>query len=355
MGKTLVIYFINILLLSIFGIYFTNKGKNRTNKIWLCFIAFIQLSLLSMFRINIGIDYKSYKNIFNEISILPFNQINEHEIEIGYGLLNKIVSIYTDNFGVLIAICSIITVGIMIFVIYKNSTSYALSIYLYVALSFYYMAYNLTRQGIAISITIVGIKYIKEKKLIKYLLVILLASTFHYSALIMIPIYFISRIKLTNIKVVIFSIITFILHTFLYDIINIGVKIFPQYSPYVGSEFFKGVSINSIVLPFIIFIVLYLFKRFLISENKTNQIYINMSFYSLLLSILQTKVGILDRLPYYFNIFSILSLPILINCFKTKSQRILATVILIIFGITYNIYYFTTDYHGLIPYQSIFN
>lgn len=52
---------------------------------------------------------------------------------------------------------------------------------------------NGVRQFAAMAIWLLGIRYIVESKFVKYILIILLASAFHRSALILIPLYFVTK------------------------------------------------------------------------------------------------------------------------------------------------------------------
>ena len=51
---------------------------------------------------------------------------------------------------------------------------------------------------IAISICLMGFKYVLERKLYYYIIFILLAMTFHTTAIIMLPMYWLNKINLEN-------------------------------------------------------------------------------------------------------------------------------------------------------------
>ncbi len=322
------IYFLNIILLMVFAIYFYNKN-NIINK-------------------------NSYSKHFFEISKLKFEEVLKYQFEYGFSILNKVVSYFTNNFQLLIIICSFITIGFVSFSIYKNSTHKFYSFFLYITLSFYYSSFNLIRQGVSIAISLLGLKYLIERNFLKYLLVILIAASFHYSVLIMIPIYFIANINLTYKKFIFFLSFSFIVYIFLDDIVKFGIKIFPTYEPYLYTEFLQGKTFSSIILPLFIFLILIIFRKYILYQNKKNMIYLNIAYFCLLISLFQTKIGILDRFPYYLNAISIFSIPILIDCFKDRAQKNLVAGLIIIFGILYNIYSFISGFYGVVPYESIF-
>lgn len=348
------IYFLNIILLMVFAIYFYNKNNIQNNNLLFCTIIFFQLFFISAFRYNIGVDYNSYSKHFFEISKLKFGEVFQYQFEYGFSILNKIVAYFTGNFQILVIICSFITIGFVSFSIYKNSTHKFYSFFLYITLSFYYSSFNLIRQGIAIAISLLGLKYLIERKFLKYLFIILIASSFHYSVLIMIPIYFIANINLTYKTFIFFISFSFLVYIFLDDIVKIGMKIFPTYESYLYTDFLQGKTFNSIILPLFIFLILIIFRKYILYQNKKNMIYLNISYFCLLISLFQTKIGILDRFPSYLNAISIFSIPILIDCFKDRAQKNLVAGLIIIFGILYNIYSFISGFYGVVPYESIF-
>ena len=70
-----------------------------------------------------------------------------------------------------------------------------LSLFVYIASGIYTVSMNGIRQSLAAAIIFAATKYILDGNFKKFLLVILLASTIHQTALIFIPIYFIVRRK----------------------------------------------------------------------------------------------------------------------------------------------------------------
>ena len=52
-------------------------------------------------------------------------------------------------------------------------------------------------RGVALSIFIYSIRFIENRKFIRYLLCILLAATFHFSAFILVFVYFVRYIRLS--------------------------------------------------------------------------------------------------------------------------------------------------------------
>ena len=118
--------------------------------------------------------------------------------EYGYFVWQVIVSIFTPNRYVFILL-TILTIYLLFFrVMKKYMLEYPLSVILFMGMLFYFSMTYL-REVFGIAILWQGIHYIWERKLWKYMLVVLLAASFHTSILIVLLFYFIPLIGLTSI------------------------------------------------------------------------------------------------------------------------------------------------------------
>ena len=97
-----------------------------------------------------------------------------------------------------VMICSIITLVPMIWLFYKYSADFSLSIFLLFSMGIYATTLNGIRQYVSTGILLFGTKYLFSEKKIdfwKYLLIVFIASLIHSSAWMMIPLYFLCRRK----------------------------------------------------------------------------------------------------------------------------------------------------------------
>ena len=96
--------------------------------------------------------------------------------------------------------------GLILLSVYrKYSISYITSVFLFIASSDYISwMFNGTRQFLAVTIIFAGTGWMVEKKHVRVILLILLASQFHKSALLMIPIYLIAQGRAWNSRTILF-------------------------------------------------------------------------------------------------------------------------------------------------------
>ena len=93
---------------------------------------------------------------------------------------------------------SVLIIVFLSTLIKKQSIYPFLSIWLYITLGIFQTQMNMSRNAIAILICYLVFRYIREQKLVRYLLCVLLAMTFHTSSILFLPFYWIARkVKLT--------------------------------------------------------------------------------------------------------------------------------------------------------------
>ena len=155
-------------------------------------IALLFLILVSGLRYEFGADYVSYYSIFNDIKD---NNINVYiqGLEKGYVYLNKIIVFFNLDF---MWIFFIIT-SLNLFLIYKiliylevDSKDYWFILFLYlISINYYFYHLSMLRQSVAIYLFIFSLKYLYEKKLYKFILIIMIGVCFHKSAILLLGIY----------------------------------------------------------------------------------------------------------------------------------------------------------------------
>ena len=143
---------------------------------------------------SLGTGYFYFYDIINKDSFLEilqnFGKKKYANFEIGFVLFCKFIGTLCSNHQIMLfasALVSVVPVG---YYIYKNSKNAWLSMMVYMALPFFGPAYfSAIRQGLAIGFVVYSYELIKRKKLIGFILVILLASTFHSSAIVTLVAY----------------------------------------------------------------------------------------------------------------------------------------------------------------------
>jgi len=361
-----------LLLLAV--LMFINGETKFKRKAYLA-IVFILLFFISAFRsINIGNDTATYVKMFDIFGSANNIFDLDTRIEIGYIIFNKILYHMTSNPLILFIVTSAFILGSYLKFIYKNSNMIWLSVLLLINLRLFYFTLSGIRQSIAIAIVLLGYEYIKSRKLIKFIIVILIASLFHYSAIVFLIVYPISKIKFSYLVVILQAIIGVALY-FAFDIlINFAFRLFPQYQAYTASGYFDGnVRIASILNFFVILSILLLglftkLGKHKLPANETNRVYnANLDLYylnedNLLLHIISLGVisyfiainaSLLDRVAMYFFIFTIILVPKAISNIRNRKMLTLVTYLIVVLTFVYNItiLLYRPEWQHVYPYE----
>src|SRR5699024_9204062 len=126
----------------------------------------------------------------------------------------------------------------IVFVFYHYSSMIELSLYVYITGGLFLVSMNGVRQVLAAAVAFAAIRYLINGHFIKYSLIVLLASTFHQSALVLIPIYFLVRFKAWSkmtVVVIILSVLAVISFEQFTEILFVALED-TQYSNYEGFD-----------------------------------------------------------------------------------------------------------------------
>lgn len=207
-------YYILMLVLILLSAFFQKKGyryvygrKGKSVELSLLVSCMILFFFAAMRAVSVGADTRQYQIVFELCSEEKWSALaaseahqgwfNLKDIEIGYKFYNKLLSCIWDNPQMITIANSFFIMFPLYRLIKKYSSNYWLSIFLFFTMGFYQTSLNLTPSAIASLIALNGLEYIRKKKILPYVGCILLASVFHYSAFLFLPLYFCDYLKLT--------------------------------------------------------------------------------------------------------------------------------------------------------------
>lgn len=341
---------LNFLSLFIYGILFLNKYTKQKFKNVFLLILTIQMTLIVGLRSNeIGIDSIRYTRHFLAVSNYDtMQEILDSSSEIGYILLQRIISMFTDRYSVLFMIVAFSSYSILAFFIKKYSSNYFLSYFLFITLGFFHFSFSGMRQTIALAIGFIAFHYAFEKKPKSFLITVIIAMVFHSSAIIILLVYPLLNIKLNNIYIVLASlgyIIVYILR------FRIGEFLTIYYYDDRANIMLERFNVSTGLGGLALFIILLLILGFILHPPLTeeeNQLF-NGTFLTTILSLyLQTLSSfsyLFTRLNLYYFIYLLVFIPMLFNKSKyylfqnIKINGLLKITLLLSLIIFFSIYY----------------
>lgn len=316
----------------------SKRLDSQKKNIFFLVLFFLIIGFLTASRTyGTGTDTEMYMREFISISRTKWNsKIIGGYYEPLYVVFNILLSYLSNNPRILIVTSSIFITFSFYKFIKDNSKNYLLSVIMFIGLLIFYGTMNTIRQYIAISIILLGFDFVKNKKLLPYLLVVLTAYMFHSSALVGLIIYPLYHLKYSPFRVFLIFMVAFISNIFVSDLINYIYGIIGRvnyYSSRVGQE-----NIANLIYMFLYF-VMYLFSIFEMKKSKLknehNNFYLYIFIMSSAFSLVAMNMNVLSRATLYFNIFSIICLPNVIseNIYDRRNKMAVNLIVIMMFTV----------------------
>jgi transmembrane protein EpsG len=337
------------------------KLSDPPSRVFINIFIFLSLVILSTIRNEVGDDFDGYRDFY-------FAPGWDVEMEYIYIIIARFLRFFSLPFAFFLGLMALLTIGFIWWGLRKHADFFYMSLILFVLLGMYIYSFNIVRHFVALSIIFCfGLEQIKQQNFKKYLLVVCIAGLFHASAFFCLPLYFILWRHYPAWACILFVVIAFCLNAGLgTQAIVSGLSIFlpPKYAGYLQ---FLPDYINALDEPFylkilnnldkiIICVILMVNRSRLVAINKYNIVLINFFYLNLLFSFFSRGIGPLQRIGFYFSIFSILAIPLVIYLGKNKTQKALISGGLIIAYMAFFILFFLEkNIGGGIPYKTIFN
>lgn len=263
--------------------------------------------------------------------------------ELGWIYFNKIVSLIYTNFQFFLAITAFVILGTIGYVIYKYSSNVYLSCLVFCTFGLYHFFFSGLRQGVAVSLSFLSYYFLDRKKYLCYIVLVLLATTFHSSALVFFIAYPLSKIEISPKKGLLFLGGLFCTIPFLSTIINFTTSLLfsGKYQHYENE--------GGAITMFLIYALLYILSL-CVDANRVVKI---RGF--ILFAVLGQSLGIISstsmtRIAFYFSVFFVLLIPELVYKFFGKQFNSFGTFLVSLLFVLF--FYITTKdgYLDVIPY-----
>jgi hypothetical protein len=314
--------------------------KPHSGFILACFIVFI----VAVCRFNIGYDYGNYYSFMYP----RLDNIVIDRSELFPRLFYYIADFFNLPF-LFFLFLAIINYMLVFHIIEKYSLSKYESIIVFVSL-FYLTTLSTVRQGAAVPVLFWGFKYIKDKKLFKYILVCIIAFNFHRTAILGLVLYPLYHMKKYGIVIFLSSIMVVFVRLIFPKILEIY---FPYFLQYLSIRSLAESSGNFMKYFYLILFVYCLINILVNKDFKKNKGYISIITVGVIFPfIMGGHTGM--RVAEYFFIYFVLLYP---NANRKKNIKRKA-IMLFIFYAYFFIYLFVSVYinksTAYVPYKIYF-
>lgn len=357
----------------------TVTRQQLTNRICLCAI-FTILFALSACRLNVGNDYARYVEFMHLVNCDAYVPT-----EIGFNLLVKLVYGLSgfENFLLVFAVYSFVTVLLFLLAMYEQSDEFSLSFFLFMALGYYFQTFSTVRYYLALAVAIYAMKFVLRRQWGRFVVLVLLGAAFHKSLLVVIPLYFLASLRWKKWQLALAALFstTFL---FLQDFyLKVVVFLYPTYE---DTEYLEGGTsyINILRCAAVLSFagIVYLMERRgqkaagggtdgmvpecgagnrteTLAEDSRFWFYLYLNLGALVLYTLCSFLPIISRIGYYLTVSQILFLPMLLARVRDGRWRRLLRAGIILAAILYFAMYLSraaNDGVLVLPYKTfLFN
>lgn len=340
----MIVYYITILITAIvaWSAQLSKKRVLKTNSVlsseitkkkpgsFFVFLTATILVLVAGLRWGVGTDYNQYAWSYIWYSRSTLSELLQFG-EMGIRSISVISRYLYDDSATMFFIASILTIGLFVSTIAKNSSMFAFSILLFIFIGSWHGTFNGVRQYLACAVIFAGHRYMVEKRFLKYLLVVGIACLCHVTALIMLPLFFIATRKINFKQVVLLFLIVIVLG-FSYDYIFKALEILMNKTIKMAPYMTTRVNILRVAVTFAPFALLFIRTK----NNKMDldlNFYLNMLIINAALMVATLNSAYLARVGIYTQIYTVVALPKILGRFDKKTAMLIKFVIIACYAV----------------------
>lgn len=332
--------------------------QQMCNRICL-FAVFLLLFALSACRLNVGNDYAKYVEFMHLVNCDAYVPT-----EIGFNLLVKLVYGLSgfENYLLVFAVYAFATMGIFLLAMYEQSEDFPLTFFLFMALGYYFQTFSTVRYYFALALALYSMKFVLRRQWGRFLVLILLGSTFHKSLLVVIPLYLLATLPWKKWQLAVGALFctTFLFCQDLY--LKLVVLLYPTYE---DTEYLEGgtsyINILRCTAVMLFAAIVYLEKKRRGTEEieeedvAAEHFYFYLNLGALVLYVFCSFLPIISRIGYYLTVSHILYLPMLLGQIRDAKWRRVFRVGILAAAILYFMIYMSragNDGILILPYKT---
>lgn len=333
-----------IIFTSMFSTFFDVFSEFKKSRKTVFYFLILLISIFIGFRSNLP-DYTNYVNFYLKLPTNFMQAIKISNFDFLFIIFSVFLKLLYNNIYFYFFIIAFITIYLTFNAYKKLSNYYLISIYLYISSILLFLPMVQIRNALALGIIMNSIKYISTKEKGKYFSLIILASFFHWSSIVFIPVYYLNKIKFKTkmniLLLILFPIIISLIGSNITHILEYLVNIIPfektkykilfylnslRYSA-VKSGFSPRLLSSSIILFIAVF-----FRNTLKKKQKMYDVFLGLYYIYFSFRFLVLYMGIFVRMFRLFEFSEPIILTSFIYLFKHKNLKIIYILLLLTYG-----------------------
>lgn len=307
-------------------------------------LAFVPVSaflcLFAGLRFETGFDYFSYKHIYEVVTL---NNFVQNTVEIGFAFFVDCMKSIAVPFNLFLLFIAIFSIFLKAKFISRYSPAIFGSLLVYYSTGFLMNEMGQIRHGLAIGIIFVSFIEVFNKRPFWFVFWVVLATMFHTSAIIVLPVYFIVNSSLLNNKrmLIIIGIMSPLLFLDLKPLVRIFINYLPfnaiqgKMAYYLLSEQFGiplGLNMSLLIRLSILLIMIRYSNEGRKWFNEFDQ-FKKLYFFGIVLYILMNSIAeFAIRTSLYFKSLECVILPMFFTLGKTKYDRVIMSLLVFLYA-----------------------
>lgn len=353
---TFVLYNVCLIMCVLFCVL---AGKYKIKSLFV--FAYFIILLIAIFRFDIGHDYQNYAVSITRLAGFLSVQSSFAEIAESSGLEPAMLILvyllkWTSNVYVyVVAIYAVV----YCYFIYKTLDRYNIhccGIIVLFILTILFQSWDWMRQGVALSIFLFSIKYIEKESFKPFILCILFASLWHYSALVLLLTYPLRKVYVKPKLLALLLLLLFFVAElgFFQSLYDRLLSMIPYYGEIYSATRYSSVDQYTYqTMPFVFYSIWYIVLIYL--SSKEQNMLVLFVFIGAALFIVSGGSLLMDRIAWYYTSLQIILIPLILRENKGRVKSIILLLFLIMHFLYFNRQIFNGGLRGCTPYSSVFS
>lgn len=339
-----------LLVESVYTEHLNRAPVRARKKRWVyVLIAILPLFVMIAFRNqSLGADTGVYLRHFQATAETAWGDLFENtRMEFGYLVFVKLLTCVTDSPLVYQIIYTLIYFSAIFVFCNQQERSPFFFLFLFCALGLFTFMFTGVRQCIAMSICLFSYPFIRKKKIIPFVFLVILAAFFHRSAILFVVAYFIYGRKINPFYVALYGVLSFAsvyflenIQDFFNDALDYDYEIETTASSPLFLVFILLLTTASIIL-------LFSYKTLTVQARG----FANVAIITVFFWILRLFTRVAERPSYYFLFFSCALIATAVDSLKSLKERYITKTAVVALCMVLYAYRLATNLSTLLPYS----
>lgn len=337
--------------LILFAGIFTNKRDPRQKLYYVIFSGLILILVSGLRSYYVGTDDTLiYSTFFERDYNKSFEDIWQSELKdpVYYIFIKCISLIFGHDFHIVLIICAIMYVIPVCILIKKESPDPMFSFILLITMGFFFFSMNGIRQSLAMGFLMMAYFPLKDRKLLKFVLLVAMAACFHKTALVFLIAYPMSKMGFNKLSLLCYLGLFIVCLLMGKTVMNYITSSMAEYDQRLQSYEIGRTTLTYSGLIQLLLLTIFplIYYKKLLAKNRSTNILFQLMFLAIIFQSMAGVIAEMFRIAMYFSVYMIILIPRTISVIPAKNRSMIGVMLLSLLLV-----YFLFIGAGRIPYK----